>query len=651
MRFNWLATVVLTLSGAAFAFNAVGCAHHATRPDQKGASGQVSSHGLIPLRDFFRNPRKSDFELSPDGRDLAYLAPWQHRMNVFMRPVDSSTPVRLTDVTDRDISDMLWKGNHTILFLRDFKGDENFQLFSVDTVTKKVMSLTPFSGVRTELVDDLNEVDDDHVLIGLNKRDREIFDVYRLNIRNGKLNLVAKNPGHISGWMTDHNGHLKLAVKTDGVNNTILVRESEREPFHELLTTDFRTEVSPLFYTFDNKNVYALSNRGRDKLAVVKLDLKTGKEHVIYARHDVDISNVTYSKRRHVLWDALYTTWKMKRHFFDPVLRQLFLKLKRQIPSAEIGISSYDKAEDKFVVLAWSDVNPGSEYLYDSTSDKVTKLADTAPWINPAKMSPMKPIEYTARDGLKIHGYLTVPRGMAAKDLPVVVNPHGGPSARDSWGYNPEVQFLASRGYAVLQMNFRGSTGYGRRFWEASFKQWGRKMQNDVTDGVKWLIKKKIADSKRVAIYGGSYGGYATLAGVTFTPHLYACGVDYVGVSNLLQFMQTIPPYWKPFLEMMYTEVGNPTKDAALLRAESPVFHADQIRVPLFVAQGAKDPRVNIAESNQIVAALKNRGIDVEYMVKQNEGHGFQNEENRFDFYTAMQKFLAKYLKPTPPTS
>ncbi len=624
---------------------AAGCAH---KPAESSETAR-NQKGLTPLQDFFRNPRKSDFELSPDGRYLSYLAPWHHRMNVFIRSVNSASPVRLTDVTDRDIDNSFWKGKRTILFLRDFNGDENFQLFSVDIKTKKVVNLTPFSGVRTELVDDLDEVDDNHVLIGLNKRDREIFDVYRLNIRSGKLDLVAKNPGHISGWMTDHKGRLKLAVQTDGVNNTILVRESENAPFHKLLTTNFRTQVNPLFYTFDNKNVYALSNRGRDKLAVVELNLKSGKEHVIYARHDVDIDNVTFSKKRHVLWDALYTTWKMQRHFFDPVLRRMFVDLKKQIPTAEIGISSYDRNEDKFIVLGWSDVNPGSEYLYDAKTKKLTKLADTAPWIDPAKMSPMEPVEYTTRDGLKIHGYLTVPRGMKAKKLPVVVNPHGGPWARDSWGYNPEVQFLASRGYAVFQMNFRGSTGYGRKFWEASFKQWGRKMQDDITDGVKWLIQQKIADPKRIAIYGGSYGGYATLAGVTFTPHLYACAVDYVGASNLLRFMQTIPPYWKPFLDMMYTEVGNPVKDEALLRAESPVFHVDRIRTPLFVAQGAKDPRVNIDESNEIVAALRKRGVTVEYMVKQNEGHGFQNEENRFDFYTAMEKFLAKYLKPVPP--
>jgi dipeptidyl aminopeptidase/acylaminoacyl peptidase len=258
----------------------------------------------------------------------------------------------------------------------------------------------------------------------------------------------------------------------------------------------------------------------------------------------------------------------------------------------------------------------------------------------------MHPIEFTARDGMKIHGYLSLPLGVPSRNLPVVINPHGGPWARDYWGFNPEVQFLANRGYAVLQINFRSSTGYGRKFWEAGFKQWGLSMQDDITDGVQWLIDQKIADPKRIAIYGASYGGYATLAGIVKTPDLYAAAVDYVGVSNLLTFMNTIPPYWKPLLVKMHAMVGDPEKDKELLEANSPVLHADKIRTPLFIAQGAHDPRVNKAESDQMVAALKARGVDVEYMVKDNEGHGFHNDENKFEFYERMERFLARHLQP-----
>jgi dipeptidyl aminopeptidase/acylaminoacyl peptidase len=261
-------------------------------------------------------------------------------------------------------------------------------------------------------------------------------------------------------------------------------------------------------------------------------------------------------------------------------------------------------------------------------------------------MAHQKPIAFQSRDGLTINGYLTLPKGMEPKKLPVVVNPHGGPWARDSWGFNPEIQFLANRGYAVLQLNFRGSTGYGKKFWQASFKQWGKTMQDDITDGVKWLVREGIADSSKVAIYGGSYGGYATLAGVTFTPDLYAAAIDYVGVSNMFTFMNTIPPYWKPYLDQFHEMVGDPKKDSLLLAEASPALHSDRIKTPLFVAQGANDPRVNKAESDQMVEALKKRGVDVEYMVRDNEGHGFMNQDNRFDFYGAMEKFLEKHLKP-----
>jgi dipeptidyl aminopeptidase/acylaminoacyl peptidase len=304
-----------------------------------------------------------------------------------------------------------------------------------------------------------------------------------------------------------------------------------------------------------------------------------------------------------------------------------------------------NKDEDLFLVAATSDKTRSKYFLFDEKKDRLTFISDATPWLKSNELATMKPIEYKSRDGLTIHGYLTLPNGKEAKNLPIIVNPHGGPWARDAWRFNPEVQFLASRGYGVLQMNFRGSTGYGKKFFVKSFKQWGKTMQNDITDGVQWLIKEGIADPKRIGIYGGSYGGYATLAGIAFTPDLYAAAVDYVGVSNLFTFLTTIPPYWKTELEKMYAMVGDPKKDEKLMRAASPNFHADKIKTPLFVAQGAKDPRVNIAESNQIVDSLRKRGVTVQYLVKENEGHGFHNEENRFEFYEAMEKFFGENLK------
>src|SRR5438045_9582741 len=392
--------------------------------------------------------------------------------------------------------------------------------------------------------------------------------------------------------------------------------------------------------------MYASSNSGRDKSSIVVIDPETAKEtQLVYENPEVDVDSLAFSKKRKVLTLASFDTWKLERHFFDPKTESIYKTLSDKLPGYEIDVAAHDKAEEKFIVVANNDRTPGSRYLLEKKSGQLTKLADVAPWLKEEQLAPMKAIEFKTRDGLTIHGYLALPLGRDPKNLPVVVNPHGGPWARDSWGYNPEVQFLANRGYAVLQVNFRGSTGFGRKFWESSFKQWGKTMQDDISEGVQWLIEQGIADPKRVAIYGGSNGGYATLAGVKFTPDLYAAAVDYVGVSNLFTFLNTIPPYWKPYLDMFHEMVGDLQKDKDLLTSTSPALNAEKIKTPLFVAQGAQIGRASKAESDQIVNGLKKRGIDVEYMIKENEGHGFHNEEKKFDLYEATEAFLAKHLK------
>jgi dipeptidyl aminopeptidase/acylaminoacyl peptidase len=510
--------------------------------------------------------------------------------------------------------------------------------------------LTPGDKLNSEVVDPLPD-DDRHLLVAHNRRDPKVFDVYRIDVATGEEQLVARNPGDITGWLTDHAGRLRVAVSTDGVNTSLLYRDREEDPFRTLLTTSFRETVAPLLFTFDNKNLYVASNRGRDKTAIFTFDVAAGKEgELLYARDDVDVDGLNYSRKRKVLTSVTFTTWKEERVVLDPEIRTIYDRIQAQLPGYQVKITAEDKAEDKFIVVSTSDRTEGRRYLYDVATGRLRFLADTMPWLKEGGLAEMKPVSYQSRDGLTINGYLTLPRnarlGAQARRLPVVVNPHGGPWARDVWDFNPEVQFLASRGYAVFQPNFRGSTGYGKAFWEAGFKQWGRAMQDDVTDGVLWLVQEGIADPRRIAIYGGSYGGYSTLAGVTYTPDLYAAAVDYVGVSNLFTFMQTIPPYWKPYLDQMHEMVGDPATDQEMLAKYSPALHADRIRTPLFIAQGANDPRVNKAESDQVVEALRKRGVAVEYMVKANEGHGFQNEENRMDFYGAMEKFLARYLKP-----
>jgi len=598
----------------------------------------------IPLEDFFKNPEKSSYQISPDGSFYSFMAPYKKRMNIFIQKIGDSSATQLTFEEARDIAGYFWPNNEQIVFLKDEAGDENFHLFGVNIDGSNPIGFTDFEGVRAQIIDDLPD-QKDFVVIGLNKRNKQVFDPYRLNLKTGEISMLAENPGNIQGWMFDHDGKLRLATAiVDGVNQSILYRENEEDEFKTIITTNFKEGFNPQFFTFDNKNIIGSSNLGRDKSAIVEFDPVTAKEvKVLYANDDYDVNGVGYSRKRKVITAAYFESWKSERHYFDSTSKATFEKIQKQLAGYEIGITGVNKDENVLILRTYSDKSLGAYYIYNSEDDKMEKIVNVSPWIDENEMSNQLPIAYQSRDGLKINGYLTLPKGYNmenAKNLPVVINPHGGPWARDSWGFNPEIQFLANRGYAVLQMNFRGSTGYGRKFFEASFKKWGREMQDDITDGTKWLIDKGIADSTRIAIYGGSYGGYATLMGLVKEPKMYAAGVDYVGVSNMFTFMKTIPPYWEPMLEMMYEMVGDVEKDSTMLREVSPVFHVDKIKAPLFIAQGANDPRVNVDESDQMVRAMKEKGIEVEYLVKKDEGHGFRNEENRFEFYRAMEKFL-----------
>lgn len=626
---------------------------HTVSPASQTPAG--STPKKYPLKDFFRNPERGYFRLADDGKTLGFMQPvalddQPARMNIFVQALENAKPIgdarQLTRETARDISNFFWKGDDTILYQKDFGGDENFHVLAVNAKTGAIHDLTPYDQVRADIEDDLPD-DPDHVLISHNQRNPEVFDVYRINVHTGDAVLVAENPGNIVGWQTDHAGKVRAAITSDGLETTLLYRADEASAFQPLITTDYRTSVSPAFFTFDNNKFYALSNRGRDKLALVVIDpAQPDEENLIFATDKVDLDAAGYSRKRQVLTVAAYHTDKPRHHYFDAQTEALYHQLESLLPGYDLAIQGMNRNEDTFIVAAYNDRTPGARFLFQATTGALHKLADINPSVPETDMSTVLPVQYTSRDGLEIHGYLTLPAGRDPKNLACIINPHGGPWARDGWGYNPEIQFLANRGFCVLQMNFRGSTGYGREFWEASFGQWGLAMQDDITDGVQWLIDQGIADPARIGIYGGSYGGYATLAGITFTPDLYAAAVDYVGVSNLFTFMSTIPPYWKPLLAKMYDMVGHPERDHDRLAATSPALHVDRIRTPLLIAQGAQDPRVNKAESDQVVQALQQRGIEVQYMVKENEGHGFHNDENKFEFYEAMEAFFTTHLKP-----
>lgn len=613
------------------------------------SSSKETTATAIPMKDFFKNGIKSSFQISPDGNYFSFRADYKGKMNIFVQKAGDTSAIRVTNDTLRSIRVYFWK-NDRIVYQQDVGGDENYQIFSVKTDGTDSKALTPFPSYRSEIMDDLRFIPgkEKEMIVIINKRDKQYFDPYSLNIETGELKILYQNKENFDSWYTDNNGVIRMATKTDGVNITYMYRNSDKDKFKELLTTSFKESFTPQSFDSINKNIYVLSNINRDKVALVKYDPDQKKEiEELYSNPDYDLTGVFYNRKIKDLICVWWNAEKEQKHFFNKEWSNIQTYIDKQFPGYITDIMSYNDEQTKLIVNVFSDRLPAKYFLFDKQSSKLTEMANPYPWLNEKDLAEVKPVTFKSRDSLTIHGYLTIPKGMEGKNLPLVVNPHGGPWYRDGWNYNSEVQFLANRGYAVFQMNFRGSTGYGKKFWEASFKQWGKKMQDDVTDGVKWLIKEGIADSTRIAIYGGSYGGYTTLAGVTFTPDLYAAAIDYVGVSNLFTFMNTIPPYWKPYLDQFHEMVGDPVKDSVLLASASPALHIDKIKTPLFIAQGANDPRVNKAESDQIVEGLKKRGITVEYMVKNNEGHGFLNQDNRFDFYGAMEKFLDKHLKRT----
>lgn len=607
--------------------------------------------GSIPVEHFFKNPKQTSFRLSPNGEYLAWLAPYKDRLNVHVRALGEDEATRITSSTERDIFAYSWASNDRLVYFQDSAGNENYHIYVANRDGSNEEDLTPFDSVKCRMIDRLEDKPNE-MIISMNKESQRLFDPYRLNIKTGDITKLADNTNEkkIQQWITDHEGKLRAAVSiTGGVNQTILYRDTEQDSFQKVRTTNFKNTLNPVMFTYDNKDFYAISNLDRNTEAIVKIDAETGEEmEKIYSHPKYDVSGLNGSDLREKLTSVSYVSWKRQRKFLDDKAKNRYDRIKEELGEYEVVISNEDSLEEKFIVRTYSDRSLGSYYLYNENTDKLKKLADVNDELKEENMAEMEPVKYKSRDGLTIHGYLTTPKGKKAKNLPVVVMPHGGPWARDNWGFSPQVQFLANRGYAVFQMNFRGSTGYGKEFWQAGFKEWGQKMQNDITDGVHWLIEEGIADSNRIAIYGASYGGYATLAGVTFTPDLYRCAVDYVGVSNLFTFMETVPPYWEPMVDMFHEMVGDPEEDSTMMANASPLFHVDSIEAPLFIAQGAQDPRVDKNESDQIVKALRERGVNVPYMVKEDEGHGFSKEEHRFEFYRAMAGFLRKHMKAEP---
>ncbi len=600
---------------------------------------------LLPLEDFFRNPEKVMFRISPDGKHISWLAHWQNRLNIYVKSLDDNNTVRITSVSDSDVKKYYWVNNSKIVFNPDKAGNETFHLHTARTDGSLVEDITPVENVNGYIIDLLDD-EPNQIMIAMNNRIKSHFDVYKLNINSGKYKLELANNSGFTGYLTDHNGVIRLAYSANGLNTGIHYRRSDDSKFELKKLLSFTEDFIPVYFDQNNKYVYVKSNINRDKIAVVKYDFEEMKEvEEVYSNPVVDVSDLVISKKMKQPVGVTYYTSKKGSYIFVTKVEAILNRLGEKLRGYEFDVIDFNDDENMLIVKSYNDKTNGSYYLYSTTTNLLTKLSDVTPWLDPEYMAEMKPVTYLARDSLKINAYLTIPKGRTIKNLPLIVYPHGGPVLRTKWEFNPVVQFFANRGYVVLQPNYRGSAGYGVNFIEKGFKQWGGKMQEDIADGAKWLIEEGIVDSNRVAIYGFSFGGYSALISSAAQNNPYKCAVCYGGIANLFTFLNSIPPYWEPFRKMMYETVGNPVKDSLMLAKYSPVYQLGNINIPMLIAHGSNDPRASKDDMDYFVAKLKKRNIPVEYIVKENEGHSFSNEENRLDYFRKVESFFAKHLR------
>jgi dipeptidyl aminopeptidase/acylaminoacyl peptidase len=597
---------------------------------------------LIPRTVLFGNPERADPQISPDGTQLGYLAPVDGVLNVWIRTLGKSDDRAVTADKKRGIRNFTWQfDNQHILYTQDVGGDENWRLYQTDIASKQTKDLTPFEKVRVDIVA-YKWKSPDEILVQMNQRNPELFDVHRVNLKTGKIDLDTQNPGDVQSWQADNDLLVRAAQAQTRDGGTIVrVRDDVKSPWRDLIKWGpDETFGGTNGFTPDNKALWVTTSLDVNAARLLEIDVASGKQKVVIEDPQFDVNGTINNPKTNALEAVSFIKQRMDYSFVDPKVKDDFAVLSR-VRNGDIDGLSQSLDDNKWIVTYVSDNAPVYWYLYDRPSKKATLLFSNRPQLEKYRLSSMKPIEFAARDGMTLYGYVTTPADMEPKGLPTVVFVHGGPWGRDQWGYDPYAQWLSNRGYAVLQINFRGSTGYGKKYVNAGDRQWAGAMHTDLLDGKDWAIKQGVADPKKVCIMGGSYGGYATLAGVAFSPDAFACGVDIVGPSNLNTLLKTIPPYWSTLLATFHKRMG---ESEDILKAQSPLFKADQIKVPLLIGQGANDPRVNKAESDQIVAAMRKNNKPVEYYVFPDEGHGFARPTNNMAFNAVTEEFLAKYL-------
>jgi dipeptidyl aminopeptidase/acylaminoacyl peptidase len=606
---------------------------------------------LIPRQVLFGNPERVSPRISPDGTALAWIAPHNGVLNVWTAPasaeagVDWAAAQVVTDDTDRGIRMFAWAhdGRH-LLYAQDTGGDENWRLHDVDLQTMRRRDLTPFDGVQARIIA-MERKYPTELLVGLNRDNPELHDVYRLDLVTGQLTKEADNPG-FAGWLADAQLAVRAAVlpQPDG-GLVLLVRDGAEADWRPLLTVpgDDALTSDAIAFSEDGRTLLGTSSVGAETGRLVRIDVATGAEEVLAADTEADVTDVRIQPDTRQPQIVTFLKERSEYVVLDESVAGDLAAIRALHPGDPV-ITGADDADTTWLVAFTNDAGPVSYFAYDRAAGTGRFLFENRPELSQYELAAMEPFSFAARDGLLIHGYVTFPPGAGRSALPAVLNVHGGPWVRDAWGFDPNAQWLANRGYLCVQVNYRGSTGYGKAFVNAGDREWGGRMQDDLSDAVAYVTAQGWADPARIAIFGGSYGGYAALAGATFTPDLFACAVDIVGPSNLKTLIETIPPYWAPMVAQFHRRVGDPATDADFLWSRSPLSRARDIRIPLLIAQGANDPRVKQAESEQIVAALAEAGIDHEYMLFPDEGHGFAKPENRLRFYAAAEGFLARHL-------
>ena len=601
---------------------------------------------LIPRDVLFGNPERTSPQLSPDGKRLAWLAPDKKDvLQVWVKTVGKDDDAQVTQDKRRGIRQYWWaEDSNTLLYLQDSDGDENYHVYGVDLAAQSVRDLTPYQGIRASLEATSHKLPG-RVLVSMNLRNRQLFDIYRVELKTGALELDTTNPGDVAGWTATDDLFVKgaQALLPDG-STEVRVRDSAKAPWRVLVSAPATENLNLYDFSADGTSAYLLSSLGQDTARIVQRSVKTGAEKVLAESAASDAVDVFIHPVKHVVQAVSFDPGQPFWMVVDESVRPDFDALAKAAPGA-FHVVSRDRADKTWLVGYSLDQGGRRFYRWDRGSKTAQFMFAAQPKLDKAPLVPMVAVEFPARDGLKLRGYLSRPLNAAGAG-PLILFVHGGPWARDFWGYNAYAQWLANRGYTVLQVNFRGSNGFGKAFLHAGDKQWGKKMHTDLIDAVDWAVKQGIADPKQLAILGGSYGGYSALAGAAFTPDVFRAAVDIVGPSNLLTLLATIPPYWKPVKSMFNVRLGNPDdpKDAEYLHASSPLFSVDRIRIPLLIGQGANDPRVKVAESEQIVAAMEKKGLAVTYVLYPDEGHGFARPENRIDFNARAELFLQKYL-------